>query len=200
MIMLEDLLKAPDFKAAVDAVAAGFRSEHGLPHVHQLGLVVPDAEAAAAELEKQGIGPFFLAAGAPVLWRERGEEKSFQGKLGMAGHHGFELELLEPGMGSDFYRSCLDCNGKIVVQHLGFLVDDVDAWAEKLAVPVYVRGRIKTGPLVTEFVYLDTMEKVGIIIEFINWSLFGISLKPRGALYHALGRFEKLIGKRSLSV
>ncbi|MBU0702714.1 MAG: VOC family protein [Chloroflexi bacterium] len=200
MIFLEDLLTAPDFQSAVDGLAREFRAERRLPPVHQLGLVVPDAEAAAEELEKQGIGPFFIAAGAPVFWRERSEERSFQGKLGMAGHKGFELELLEPGMGSDFYRSCLDCNGKIVVQHLGFLVDDVDAWADGLAVPVYVRGRIKTGPLVTEFVYMDTMEQLGIIIEFINWSLFGISIRPRGALYHALGRFEKLIGKRSLSV
>ncbi|HUT52818.1 MAG TPA: VOC family protein [bacterium] len=200
MIMLDDLLGAADFRAAVDGLAAEFRAGRRLPPVHQLGLVVPDVEAAAAELEARGIGPFFIAGGAPVLWRERGQERSFKGKLGMAGHKGFELELLEPGMGSDFYRSCLDGDGKIVVQHLGFLVDDVDAWAEGLAVPVHVRGRIKTGPLVTEFVYLDTMEKLGIIIEFINWRLFGIRIKPRGGLYHALGRFEKLIGKRSLSV
>jgi hypothetical protein len=201
--MLDDLLAAPEFKAAVDGLAREFRAEHKLPPVHQLGLVVPDVEAAAAELEERGIGPFFIAGGAPVLWRERGEERSFKGKLGMAGHHGFELELLEPGFGSDFYRSCQDCEGKIVVQHLGFLVNSVDEWAARLAdagMSVYVRGRIKTGPLNTEFVYMDTMDSLGIIIEFINWSIFGLKFTPPGALYHALGRLEKLIGKRSLSI
>jgi hypothetical protein len=60
-----------------------------------------------------------------------------------------ELELLELGTGSDFYRRSLDSDGRIVVQHLGFLVDEVDDWAEKLRTggyDVWVRGAIELGP------------------------------------------------------
>ena len=203
MILLSELLSAPDFKTAVDDLARGFREEHELPPAHQLGLAVPDVETAAAELEARGIGPFFIASGAPALWRERGQERSFQGKLGMAYYQGLELELLEPGSGSDFYRECLDPQGRIIVQHLGFLVDNVDQWSLRLVtagIPVWVRGRIKSGPLTTEFAYMDTMEKTGLVIEFISWKFLGLRFSPPALIYRALGRFEKLIGKRSLSL
>jgi hypothetical protein len=200
MAWLQDLLETSDFKAAVAGLAREFRARHALPAVHQLGLVVPDAEAAATELEQRGIGPFFIAAGQPKLWREQGEDKTFQGKLGFAYHQGFELELLEPGQGSDFYRRSLDPQGRIVVQHLGFLCPDVDAAAGRLGSPVRVRGRIKTGPMVTEFAYLDTEAEAGLVIEFISWRFLGLAFTPLRGLVHALGRLEKWSGKRCLNL
>lgn len=203
MIFLSDLLAAKDFKSATDELAREFRKRHGLPALHQLGLVVASAEAAARELEGRGLGPFFMASGQPVIWRERGEERTFRGKMGLAYHHGRELELLEPGQGSDFYRQHLDAAGKIVVQHLGFLAPEVDEWAgklEKQGVPVVVRGRLKSGPLCTDFVYLDTMRELGIIIEFISWKVFGRLITPSAGLAHSLGRLQKWTGKRSWSL
>ena len=89
MVSLDDLFKADDFIVAVDDLASDFRKEHGLPEIHQLGIVVPDVEMAAVKLEEKGIGPFFIASGSPVLWKERGEDGNFQGKLGIAYRHNF---------------------------------------------------------------------------------------------------------------
>jgi len=156
---------------------------------------------AATALEQRGIGPFFLASGSPVLWNERGQARKFSGGLGLAFFKGHELELLEPGQGSDFYRRSLDPHGGTVIQHLGFLVSDVDEWANKLVkqgYPIWVRGRIKTGPLVTEFAYMDTESEAGLVIEFICWRFFGIRISPFPSLIHGLGRLEKWSGKRMI--
>jgi catechol 2,3-dioxygenase-like lactoylglutathione lyase family enzyme len=202
MVLLDDLLNADDFAQAVDGLAREFRAERRLPAIHQLGLVVPDVEATAARLEERGIGPFFIAQGAPVLWRERGQEHTFKGKMAIAYHHGVELEPLEPGEGSDFYRQRLDPEGRIVVQHLGFSVQDVDEWAARLeasGVPVWIRGRLKLGPLSTDFAYMDSLEQAGLVVEFICWRLFGRPFHPPAAAFHTVGRVEKWSGKRCLS-
>ncbi len=145
MLYLDDLLKADDFSKAVNGLAEDFMKKHGLEKVHQVGLVVPDVEEAAEKLEEEGFGPFFIATGSPVFWREKGETRSVSGKMGLAYYEGVELELLEPVTGSDFYTHSLDADGRIVVQHLGFLVKGVDAWADKatkVGLPVWVRGQL----------------------------------------------------------
>lgn len=68
MLLLDELLMAENFGNAVDALAADFRKEHNLPKVHQLGLVVPDVEAAAERLENMGIGPFLISSGSLARW------------------------------------------------------------------------------------------------------------------------------------
>lgn len=199
MVFLEELVESGGFSAKVQSLALDFRRKFSLPGIHQLGLVVADVMAAAEKLERLGIGPFFLARGSPVLWRERGEELRFEGALGLAFFQGFELELLEPGQGSDFYRQSLDPGGKIVVQHLGFLVPDVDAWSKRLSeqgFPVWVRGRLKSGPLSTDFAYMDTVAETGLVIEFISWRFLGIRFSPFKSLIHTLGRMEKWSGVR----
>jgi hypothetical protein len=160
-------------------------------------------EDAARDLEAKGIGPFFIANGSPVFWREQGQVRSIRGKMGLAHHRGFELELLEPTEGSDFYRQSLDPAGGIVVQHLGLLVQDVDEWADRLAAagsPVWIRGKLKIGPATADFAYMDTVKEAGLIIEFISWRIFGRTFSPPAALYHAAGRLEKWWGKRSITV
>lgn len=203
MIFLEDLLQANDFNQAVDNLAGEFRKKHDLPGIHQLGLVVPDVVEAALKLEENGLGPFFIAGGSPTFWQERGEEKSFSGKLGIAYHEGFELELLEPGQGSDFYRQSLDENGKIIVQHLGLKVKNVDDWADKLVqegYPVYVRGKLRTGPMGSDFAYMDTAAEAGLVIEFISWNLLGIKCNPPGGIFRMIGKIQHRTGKRDLSI
>jgi len=203
MVISEELLETTDFSATVNNIARDFREKFALPAVHQLGLVVPDVEEAASRLEKQGIGPFFIAAGSPEFWRERGEERLIRGKLGMAGYRGLELELLEPVEGSDFYSQSLDPAGRVAVQHLGLLVRDVDAWAERLARagwPVWIRGRLRMGPLKVDFAYMDTVEAAGVVIELICWRMLGWRFKPPAGLLKAAGWAEKCSGRRSVSV
>jgi hypothetical protein len=204
MVFLNDLLKSNDFTGAVGELAADFRASHDLGKIHQLGVVVADVEKAAGQLEAKGIGPFFIASGAPVFWREKGKERTTAGKMGLAYHHGIEVELLQPLQGSDFYTRSLDDQGKMVVQHLGFLVKDVDASAdrlEKAGTPVWVRGRLKAWPTITDFAYMDPIEKNGLIMEFISWKILGLwSVNPPAGLFHLIGRIEKWSGKRSIAL
>lgn len=194
MVLLGDLLNAEDFGKAMDGLAREFRDKHRLPEIHQLGLIAQDVEHAARGLEDQGVDPFFIADGSAASWRERGQERSFRGKMGLAYYQGFEFELLEPGEGSDFYRQSLDPEGGIVVQHLGFLVQDVDEWADQLTAagsPVWIRGKLKMGPMGADFAYVDTVEEAGIVIEFISWRTFGRISQPLAGLFRLLGRLEK---------
>ncbi|MGC8786147.1 MAG: VOC family protein [Anaerolineae bacterium] len=203
MICLEDLLESMDLASAVDSLAHEFRAKHGLPAIYQLGLVVPNVERAAAYLEARGIGPFFIASGAPVFWREREQELHVQGKMGLGYHQGLELELLEPTQGSDFYRQSLHSEGKITVQHLGFLVRDVDTWAKRIVgagYPVWVRGQLGIGPVKVDFAYMDTVDEVGIIIEFICWHAFGWTFHPPAGILSSAAQWEKRCGKRSISL
>lgn len=203
MIFLEDLMNQPDFCVELETLISEYRDKFSLPKIYQLGLVVEDVEAAALYLEEQGIDTFFIAAGSPALWLEKGEKRSFRGKLGRSYHHGVELELIEPGEGSDIYKRCLDPEGRIVVQHLAFYVDDVDAWAKKLgdaSIKVLIRGVNKLGPMDTQFVYMDTEKTIGIIIEFISRKFFGLDWWPLDPVFKVVARFQKWTGKRSLAV
>lgn len=202
MTYFDDLLKADDFGSAVSGLARDFREKHGLPKIFQLGLAVPDVEAAAEELEKRGIGPFFIASGSPAFWHERGKERDFSGKQGLASHQGVELELLEPGEGSDFYRQHLDPDGKIVIHHLGLVVPDVDREADRLVssgYPIWVKGKLKAGPITADFAYMDTLNDAGVIVEFICWKFMGMRVTRPPSIFHTIGRIEKWTGKRNLS-
>ena len=202
MMYFDDLLKSANLDDEVSRIAKDFRAKHQFPEVKQFGVVVPDVEAAAAELEKKGIGPFFIASDTLEFWKERGKDKAFSGKVGMAIYKGYNIELLEPGAGSTFYKSCVDKKGRMVLQHLGFMVKDVDAHTrglEKSGCATWVRGRINALGFVTDFAYMDTVAQAGIILEFINMKMMGISVNVPAGVYHNLGRLEKMIGKRSLS-
>ena len=203
MLLLEEVLKSGDLASAGKELAAGFRARFGLPPLYELGLVVPDAEKAADDLEAQGVRRFLILGGRPVLWRDRGEEGSPQGKMGLAFHQGVELELLEPMQGSSFYDQAIDAEGRPVVHHLGFLVDDVDGWAGKLSAagfPMWVRGRLQLGPLRCEFAYMDTISDAGLVVEFIRWQLFGRAFSPPAGVLGGLARLVRWSGRRSLSV
>ncbi|HON39118.1 MAG: VOC family protein [Desulfomonilia bacterium] len=201
MILFQDLLAGGDLSVSARKLAGDFKQRFALPEVHQLGLVVPDVEDAARELEAKGIGPFFIAGGSPDFWYERGEPRKFTGKMGLAVCDGLEIELLEPGTGSDFYAQSVDKEGRPVVQHLGFLVSDVDIWASVLAqagYPVWVKGRLSAWPTSTRFAYMDTVRDAGLVIEFISWRLLGLPFRPLPGLYHTLGRIQKFTGKRTI--
>lgn len=201
MIYFDDLLKVDNIDDAVSQIAKDFREKYQFPRVRQLGVVVADVEEAAAELEDKGIGPFFIASDTLDFWHERGKKKTFSGKLGMAIYKGYEVELLEPGIGSEFYKSCVDEKCRMVVQHLGFLVKDVDFYRkelEKAGCATWVRGQIKSFPIVTDFAYMDTIQQAGIILEFIDMRFLGFHITVPGAIYHSLGKLEKLTGIRCL--
>ncbi|KUG22237.1 hypothetical protein ASZ90_007969 [hydrocarbon metagenome] len=198
----DDVLRSDNIDYTLSLIAKDFREKYNFPDIRQLGIVVANVETAAAELENKGMGPFFIASDTLDMWNERGKNKTFSGKVGLACHKGYEIELLEPGTGSNFYKSCVK-KGRMVLQHLGFSVKNVDSFKRKLEESgnkTWVRGRIKSLGLVTEFAYMDTLKQAGIITELIDMRIFGVPLKnPHAGFYHNCGRLEKIIGKRSLS-
>ncbi len=58
MIYFDDLLKDNNIDYTVSQIAKDFRKKYDFPEVRQLGVVVPDVEAAALQLEEKGVGPF----------------------------------------------------------------------------------------------------------------------------------------------
>jgi hypothetical protein len=209
MKLFDDLLNAADYDHAVQELALDFRLKHALPPLEQLGIVVQDNERVAARLEARGLPPFMLLRGAASQWRERGRDLPFSGAMGLTGYRGVELELLEPGIGSDFYGQFLDPAGGMTVQHLGFFVADVDAWADRVIAgtsrraSLWVRGRLKLGPNTTDFSYVDAIDECGFVIEFISWRLFGRSYPGSRCPFsveRSIGRLQKTIRLRSFKV
>ena len=201
-MLLADILVNPNFNARMQEVGATFRKKAGIPfRVHQAGIVVPDVEKAADSLEAQGFGPFMIAVATLPRWTERDAESRFRGKMGVAYHDGIELELLEPGEGSDFYRQHVDPEGRPVIQHIGFLTHAVDEWAGRLSgmgCPVWVRGRIGVGPLSVDFVYMDSVREAGTIIEFIGYRFAGIPARPAAGINRTAAWLQKKAGKRCI--
>lgn len=203
MTYLEDLLDAPNFTLETSRLGKDFRARHKLPLLYQLGVVVKDIESCAARIETRGIGPFFIAQGKAASWRERGRDATPVARLGMASHLGVQIELIEPIEDADFYADWLDEKGRMVVHHLGFVVDDVDRHAgvlEKQGYPTWVRGSIRNLGLAIDFAYMDTIADAGIVIEFISMRCLGIPMVAPPALYQALGALECLTGVRCLKL
>jgi hypothetical protein len=204
MLLLHDLLDSPSFTETVAALAAGFRVEHSLPEVRQLGVVVPNVAATVDDLTRShGIGPFAILTGSPALWLERGESRQVSGRMALGYHEGIELELIEPAQGTEFYGRpplALPPNSGNLggerggwVHHAGLFVPDVDEAAEKLAAPVIVRGALQMGPVLTEFAYMDTLEGAGLILEFITWRIRGRSFIPPPEVMKDPRRLERLL-------
>lgn len=209
MQRFDDLLCAPDYDRAVQDLARDFRLKHSLPPLSQLGLVVHDVEQAAAKLETHGIAPCMILKGTATQWKERGCDLQFSGTMALVGHRGIELEPLAAGVGSDFYRQFLDQAGGMTIQHLGFHVKDVDAWAERLIAStegraaLWVRGSLTVWPTTIDFAYVDAIDECGFVIEFINCRIFGLNWPGSRMpfwLESAIGRLQKAIGIRCFKV
>ncbi len=204
MTLLRELVATKNFVAAVGGLAEPIRRRFDLPGVYQLGLVVPDAEAAdEAMVRDWGLDPAFMLDGEAALWIENGKELHVSGRLGFVYYEGFELELIEPRQGADFYARDLDPDGEIFLHHFGFLVHDLDRQTARLTsqgVPLLVRGRLHSGPLTANFSYLDTRAEFGLITELICMRFLGLRTRIPPPLARYMGRRQIKSGKRAVSL
>ena len=194
--------RANQFHAHVQRMGEPLRSEFKLPPVHQLGVMVPNVQKAAQDLEQLGYGSFFVAAGAPKFWRENGKERSISGALAMGYRDNIEMELLEPGINTNWYRDSLDEGGTYAIQHLGYMVEDVDAAATPLTragFQLKVRGQLSTLGLKCNFAYVDTRAAGGYITEFISLTVAGIHVAP-AKVYRPLAGLQKLLRIKSFNL
>lgn len=204
MTLLREFMAAESFTAAVNKLSEPIQRRFDLPDVYQLGLVVPDAVAADVAIVRDwGLDPAFMLDGEAALWIENGKELSVRGRLGFTYHQGYELELIEPRHGADFYARDLNPDGEIFLHHFGFVVHDLDLQTARLTsqgVPLLVRGRIHSGPLTVDFSYLDTRGEFGLITELICMRFMGIRTRMPPPLARYMGQRQTRSGKRALSL
>jgi hypothetical protein len=189
-----------------------------LPYAEEPGHDRPgrklDLPRLAGRLERLGFDGVRVAVRAVALcprtelyildmWIQNGRELHVSGRLGFTYHQGYELELIEPRQGADFYARDLNPDGEIFLHHFGFLVHDLDLQTARLTsqgVRLLVRGRIHSGPLTADFSYLDTRGQFGLITELICMRFLGIHTRIPPPLARYVGRRQMKSGKRALSL
>ena len=140
---------------------------------HHIGVIVRDMVEAIEYYQSLGMGPF-EAVSQKVTWVERTirgkpipldslETKEYLGQMGSV-----QLQLLQPILGDYYWKKFLETKGE-GVQHLGFIVDDIDketAQLEEKGFEVLYRSRYEGGGGCT---YFDTSKIGGTLMEIIQW-------------------------------
>lgn len=133
--------------------------------LHHLMIVVNDIEKAVKYYESIGIGPF--SAYPPLREYEKLEvedESAFYKLIIKEARMGpIVLQLCQPGPGESIYKDFLERKGE-GVQHLGFVVEDVDKAEAKLKArgfKVLSSGRRADG---SGFTYFDTEDDAGVTL------------------------------------
>ena len=138
--------------------------------ISQIGVVVRGLDEAMRHCEALGVGPFESTQGAaPILNRHvYGKPASdVKNRIGIAKLGPVEIELVQPFTGKSVQREFLEKHGE-GINHLGFLVDDIEAETAKLLAKgfqVISSGKTMAGGA---FVYLDTDKVGGIMFELIQ--------------------------------
>jgi hypothetical protein len=166
-----------------------------LPRVGQLGIITRDIQDAL---------PGVAAAFNMRTWYEpkyaekqffiNGEQANLEFNLVFAYSGGLQVELIEEkSQKAEIFRVHLDQQGQ-GIHHLGFFIPDMDAKlkiVEQLGLDIIFEGKFKTaGGGSVRFVYLNTRQQCGIILELINIKLYGINI-PQTELMINVGRLTK---------
>ena len=138
--------------------------------VFQIGVIVRDMDQAMAYYESLGIGPFVAPKGtAPILDRQVYGKPApdVKNRISTVQMGAVELELVQPVSGNSVQREFLEKHGE-GVNHLAFLVDDLEREVVKLAEKgfrVISSGRLADGLV---YAYLDTDKVGGIVFELVQ--------------------------------
>jgi methylmalonyl-CoA/ethylmalonyl-CoA epimerase len=140
-----------------------------LPPVYQLGYVVKNIDQACEFYTSTfGIGPFDVIDEVDmegVIFR--GKPTSTTIKVAFAKSEKVELEFIQPLTGSNPYTEFLETKGD-GIHHLGFVVDDMDAWLKDFAAkglePIFHHDMG-----VMDFAYFDTSMFGGLMLELLHW-------------------------------
>lgn len=217
---LEDYLDREDFAEALRSLAGGLGDELGLPRkVDEVGLVCPNVQVAAAELERNWpeMKLFLLGEGSPTVFVENGKPVDFTTRVGFGFYKGVILELAEPGVGSQIFGQTPDPDGRIVINHLGFVArgptltrtDDgvsrdfakvmrehgVSQRVDGVLSLLGIRGHI--------YIFEAVARTHGVEIEFLDFRLLaehGPKIQFPAALSGAIGWWQQNVGPRLLEL
>lgn len=118
MIYFDDLLQDDNICDAVSRIAGEFREKHNFPEVRQLEWLSRMSKPPRRNWRNGASGLSLLLRIHSNSGTNAVKDRTFSGKLGMAIYKGYEVELLEPGIGSAFYKSCVDGKGRMVASGL----------------------------------------------------------------------------------
>lgn len=102
--------------------------------VHQIGFVVKDIDRAMEAYWRAGVGPWRVYTYAASRFKEttyRGKPGNWCFRLALANVGGLSLELIQPVSGESIYAEYLATHEEGGIQHLGFVVDDMDLIVEQ---------------------------------------------------------------------
>lgn len=195
MITLENLLAQDDAAASMESIAQGFREQHNLPNIDQLGFCIPSVEEAATRLESANHSSDFLISAATLpRWEERGIKKSVKGRIGIGYHKKMQIELLEAGKGTTFYSHLMSKEESTRLHHLGFFVTELGDVTKRMVDvgnSLYVIGKSLVGPIEINFHYIDSFKALGFYLEFICCSIDSIPFIPKKSMFRAMANKQR---------
>ena len=135
--------------------------------VDQLGFVHKDIEKQAGIMEQAfGLSKFIFGKEKTQIVQFRGRESQMTVQLAISQMKGTQIELIKWIEGDCLYKEFLD-EGKEGLHHIATYVEDTDLYLQefsKQGIKVLQTGEV----LYTRVTYIDTQEKLGIIIELLE--------------------------------
>ncbi len=142
-----------------------------LGEIGQVAIVVRDLRRAMEHFWNIfGIGPWSVYTYTPPDLTDmtvRGKPEPYSMRLALATMGSVMLELIQPLEGKSIYKEFLDEKGEGLHHIACFKVDDIERVVEELGrrgIGVLQSGRWRGG----HFVYMDTEEKLGTVIELVK--------------------------------
>lgn len=159
-----------------------------LPDIGQMGYVVPDLDEAVAFCRDAfGIRPWLLTEERPEPCIQWGEEVHPVLRFGLAYAGPVQIELIQVAGGETFHLDHIR-ESKEGLHHLGFMVGDLKKRLKTYAdmgIDIIQRGTIKDTGFTIDYVYLDTVEKAGIVFELMQWRMGPITV-PMNRFMHRM--------------
>ena len=182
-----------------ELVPGDFLAAHGLVAPGQYGMVCADVAAQISRLESMGTTAFIHATMDAPGWTEQGEKKKVKVEMAM-GYTGREqIELLGPGVNTDFYRDAIPADGALTLHHVCCMQNDLQRLRRELPAagyPLYLEGGINIGLLSTHFAYFDTRDELGVWLEVAQYRLLGRHRPPTEPFISRLARLQRRFGDR----
>jgi methylmalonyl-CoA/ethylmalonyl-CoA epimerase len=142
--------------------------------IDQVGFVVKDIDKAMEAYWRVGVGPWRVYTyGAPLVKEitYRGKPGDWRFRIALASVGGFSIELIQPLSGKSIYSDYLEHHGESGIQHLGFVVDNLDLAVEEARQSGYEviqsgRGHGVRGD--GKFAYLSTEDDLFTVYELME--------------------------------
>jgi len=174
-----------------------FRDHLHMPRLAQIGIYVKDMDRSIEHYEKVfGIGPWLVLEGETDYCMDRGKEVTVKGRIGMGYTGKIQLELIEIVGGPNLYLDTLGGREE-GLHHMGFAVDNLEERLQacrEAGIEVLQRGTLKQLGMTIDYAYLDTLDSVGVILEFIQTRFLGFKARQWPFLLKLVARIQRRFG------